>query len=89
LNFDKKPAFRKRDFNYLRGTECWDTVKDLHALYNESWTSIREQRAEVQLELLNIVDLMEELDFDPFYSGDNRARSEFLRFMQTPYENGS
>jgi hypothetical protein len=34
-----------------------------------------------------MIDLMAELEFDPFFSGNNNARADFLKFMQTPYQN--
>jgi len=85
----KKPKFKKKDYNHLRGTGCWESVKALHTMYNESWTSIREERSEVHLDMMELVDLMDELDFDPFSSGENQARKDFLKFMRTPYQNGA
>jgi len=85
----KKEPFRKKDFKYLKGTECWDSVKVLHKMYNESWTSIREERAELQVEVMDMIDLMSELAFDPFSSGNNQDRKDFFKFMRTPYQNGA
>jgi len=33
-----------------------------------------------------MVDQMEDLEFDPFFSEDNSARKDFVKLMQTPYQ---
>lgn len=88
ISYDvKKPKFKKKDFKYLKGTQCWDTVKLAHSAYNDSWASIREERADQHVQMMEMIDLMAELEFDPFFSGNNNARADFLKFMQTPYQN--
>jgi len=68
---EKKPKFKKKDYKYLKGTDCWTSVQDIHTMYNESWTGIRDTRADMQVEMMDMVDLMAELDFDPFNSGNS------------------
>lgn len=63
---EKKPKFAKKDFKYLKGTDCWQSVKDIHKTYTDSWKEIKEVRNEIKGEVMEMVDVMDELEFNPF-----------------------
>lgn len=50
----KKKPFKLEPFKSVKGTECWKSVKALRKKYNQSWRDIREQRAQLFVELVDI-----------------------------------